>query len=90
MKIERASLLMVAGLLLAPAFILAQESQSGGVLEEVVVTAQKREENIQDVGISITTFVGWVHTRHETETAKELTPMLLTEACKLTEKYLSK
>ena len=36
------------------------------------------------------TYVGWVHTRHETETAKELTPMLLTAACELAEEYLSK
>jgi Ser/Thr protein kinase RdoA (MazF antagonist) len=36
------------------------------------------------------TYIGWVHTRHETETAKELTPMLLTAACELAEDYLSK
>ena len=35
------------------------------------------------------TYVAWVHTRHETETAKELTPMLLTAACELAEEYLS-
>ena len=34
----------------------AANSQS--VLEEVVVTAQKREQNIQDVGIAITAFTG--------------------------------
>ena len=28
------------------------------VLEEVVVTAQKREQNLQDVGISVTAFSG--------------------------------
>lgn len=36
------------------------------------------------------TYVGWVHTRHETETAQELTPMLLTAACELAEDYLLK
>ncbi len=36
------------------------------------------------------TYVGWVHTRHETETARELTPMLLEAACGLAEDYLSK
>ena len=35
------------------------------------------------------TYVGWVHTRHETETAKELTPMLLEAACELVDEYLS-
>lgn len=34
-------------------------------------------------------YVGWVHTRRETETAKELTPTLLESACTLTEEYLS-
>ena len=33
-------------------------AQSGGVLEEIIVTAQKREQSAQDVGISITTFTG--------------------------------
>ena len=36
------------------------------------------------------TYIGWVHTRHETETAQELTPMLLEAACGLAEDYLSK
>ena len=38
----------------------AQEGQSrgSGVLDEVTVTAQKREQNIQDVGISVTAFSG--------------------------------
>ena len=33
-------------------------SQTGSMLEEVKVTAQKREQNVQDVGISITAFTG--------------------------------
>ena len=40
-------------LLCAP---IAANSQN--VLEEIVVTAQKREQNIQDVGIAITAFTG--------------------------------
>ena len=35
-----------------------------------------------------TTYVGWVHTRSETDTAKELTPMILELACELAEDYL--
>jgi len=35
------------------------------------------------------TYVGWVHTRPETETARELGPMLLASACELAEDYLS-
>lgn len=34
------------------------------------------------------TYVGWVHTRPETETARELTPMLVEGACTLAEEYL--
>ena len=36
------------------------------------------------------TYVGWVHTRQETETAQELTPMLLGMACELAEEYLAR
>ena len=34
------------------------------------------------------TYLGWVHTRYETETARELTPMLVDLACGLAEDYL--
>ena len=36
-----------------------------------------------------TTYLGWVHTRKETETARELTPMIVELACGLADKYLS-
>ena len=53
---------LVFGFLLLPlaagvAFAQPQGA-GGGVLEEIVVTAQKREQSIQDVGISITAFTG--------------------------------
>ena len=35
------------------------------------------------------TYVGWVHTRNETETARELTPMLVEMICGLSEDYLA-
>ncbi len=35
------------------------------------------------------TYLGWVHTRQETETAKEMTPMLVAKACRLAEDYLT-
>jgi Ser/Thr protein kinase RdoA (MazF antagonist) len=35
-----------------------------------------------------TTYVGWVHSRSETETARELTPMILDLVCDLAERYL--
>ena len=36
-----------------------------------------------------TTYVGWLHTKFETETAKELKPFILELVCGLTEEYLS-
>jgi Ser/Thr protein kinase RdoA (MazF antagonist) len=36
-----------------------------------------------------TTYVGWVHTRSETDTARELTPMLVEMACELADEYLT-
>ena len=36
----------------------ASTGASASVLEEVIVTSQKRIENIQDVGISVSAFTG--------------------------------
>jgi Ser/Thr protein kinase RdoA (MazF antagonist) len=36
------------------------------------------------------TYLGWVHTRQETETARELAPMLIEKACKLAREYLAR
>ena len=35
------------------------------------------------------TYLGWVHTRSETQTAKELTPMLVEKCCELAAEYLA-
>ncbi len=35
------------------------------------------------------TYLGWVHTRQETQTAQEFTPFLLQSACRQTESYLA-
>lgn len=35
-----------------------------------------------------TTYLGWVHTRQETETARELTPLLIERACRAAAEYL--
>lgn len=45
------------GLTLSGLFILPSVASSA-VFEEIVVTAQKREQNLQDVGISISAFTG--------------------------------
>ncbi len=36
------------------------------------------------------TYLGWVHTRQETETARELAPMLIEKACGLARAYLAR
>ena len=58
MTLLRASVLILvlsAGLLLKPD-VIAQERRESMVLEEIVVTATKREENLQTVALSITAY----------------------------------
>lgn len=54
-RIHRMVSACVAGVLV---FAIAQSAIAQGVLEEIIVTAQKREQNIQDVGIAINAFSG--------------------------------
>lgn len=50
--------LMVASAVLATGSVHAQVSQSGFMLEEVMVTARKREENLQSTPIAVSAFTG--------------------------------
>jgi iron complex outermembrane receptor protein len=52
------ALAILLGNPLAPVAALAQTERGSGMLEEIVVTARKREESIQDTPISITAFNG--------------------------------
>ena len=36
-----------------------------------------------------TTYLGWVHTRPDSDTARELTPFLIERACAAAEEYLA-
>lgn len=53
---SRVKSLLSVSVLLASASVLAQSERSGFALEEVVVTAQKRAEDMQDVAISAQAF----------------------------------
>jgi iron complex outermembrane recepter protein len=50
--------LVVLASLAAGAPAAAQDAPPTGVLEEITVTAQKREQSLQDVGIAVTAFTG--------------------------------
>lgn len=45
-----------AGLLAMPAAVLAQQASSSARLEEIVVTAERREANVQDVPVAVSAF----------------------------------
>ncbi len=70
------------------------EQAKDALLEGYRVHRQLPDEQLESLPLFFLargfTYIGWVHTRHETETAKELTPMLLGAACELAEDYLSK
>ncbi|MFT7527489.1 MAG: iron complex outermembrane receptor protein [Arenicella sp.] len=53
MRIRKFQLAVLSAIML-----VTTPSQSSSLLEEVVVTAQKREQSLQDVGISINAFTG--------------------------------
>ena len=39
-----------------PAVFSTANAQGGGTLEEIIVTAQKREQSVQDVGLTVAAF----------------------------------
>lgn len=57
-RVFRAWVTGLAWILTSVATVVAPALAADGELEEIVVTAQKREQSIQDVGISITAFGG--------------------------------
>ncbi len=51
-----AAVASAVGALLAAAAAAPALAEGGGTLEEIVVTAQRREQNLQEVGIAVTAF----------------------------------
>jgi iron complex outermembrane receptor protein len=58
MKLKRLEVALALGVSVVGVGHAADESSSAGTLEEVVVTAQKRTQNAQDVGISLSAISG--------------------------------
>lgn len=57
MNIKQSSYKLVSIVSVLP-FLVASNIAKAQVLEEILVTAQKREQNLQDVGLSVTAFSG--------------------------------
>lgn len=57
----------------APAFAQQGPAEAGGRLDEIVVTAQKREQNLQDVPIAISAISGAKLEQLQIEDARDLT-----------------
>jgi Ser/Thr protein kinase RdoA (MazF antagonist) len=69
-----------------------------GVARDALVRGYRRERALPDVAIARlplflavrgTTYLGWVHTRPGSETARELTPYLVERACAVAQEYLA-
>ncbi len=59
LTLTTASFAFICALILSPANVLAQSNaNAGGLLDEVIVTAQKRETNLQDTPLSISAMSG--------------------------------
>jgi outer membrane receptor protein involved in Fe transport len=55
-KTKIATAVAIASGLVAPSVVVAQEDESARAIEEIIVTARKRESNIQDTSVSIQAF----------------------------------
>jgi len=63
---------VLATSLIAPSTALAQQDASVATLDEIVVTAQRREENQQDVPIAVTTATAKFLDENDVRTIEDL------------------
>lgn len=68
-------------------FPVAQEALIEGYCSRRPLTAEQLKLWPLFVLARATTYLGWVHTRPDTETARELTPMLIESACEIAEAW---
>ena len=71
-----------------PAYQLAYDALLSGYRSERALSAATLEDLPLFLAARATTYLGWVHTRGETETAQELTPMIVEKACNYARTYL--
>ncbi len=83
---------------LATSLYFIQGEQYFDRARQALITGYRKHRQLSDKDLEMLplhflargfTYIGWVHTRQETETARELTPMLLASACELAENYLT-
>jgi len=83
----------------APAAVQPVRHSQHRTCPNALMAAYQAERPSADVGLAALplfmlarsfTYLGWVHTRSGTETAKELTPMLVDICCGLAEAYLDR
>ena len=84
---------------LATALFFIQDDPNYELANNALMAAYQAERPSADVGFAALplfmlarsfTYLGWVHTRSGTDTAKELTPMLVDICCGLAEAYLDR
>lgn len=80
------SLYFISGDSVYPA---AREALIRGYRSERALTDEALERLPLFLTARATTYLGWVHTRQGTDTARELTPFLIERACAVAEEYLA-
>jgi Ser/Thr protein kinase RdoA (MazF antagonist) len=80
------SLYFISGASVYPA---AREALIRGYRTERALSDAALERLPLFLAARATTYLGWVHTRQGTETARELTPFLVERACAVAEEYLA-
>jgi len=83
---------------LATALIFISGEDYFDAAKDALITGYRKHRQLTDRDLELlplfflaraTTYVGWVHTRSETQTAQELTPMIVGMACDFADEYLT-
>ena len=72
-----------------PVYATARDALLRGYRSERALTDEVVDRLAAFLAVRGTTYLGWVHTRSGSETARELTPFLVERACAVAEEYLA-